>query len=51
MQNEYDLGVLRVVQLLFDDAVADSDVRGRVAQVALNEAFDDIEQNTGTGKR
>lgn len=43
MQDEDDLGVLRVVELLLDDPVADSHVCCGVAKVALDKTFDDIE--------
>lgn len=49
VQDEDDLGVARVVQLLLDDLVPDAHVLSRVAPVALDQAFDDVEEDAGAG--
>lgn len=49
VQEENDLGVARVVELGFDDAIADADVTGRVAEVALDETFEDVKEEARSG--
>jgi hypothetical protein len=47
MQDEDDLGELRAVQLILDNAVALTHVIRCVAEIALNKALQDIEDNAG----
>ena len=50
VKDKDDLGVLRVVYLFDDDAVADPHVGGGIAPVPLDEALDDIEDDAGAEK-
>ncbi len=47
VQDEDDAGVLRAVQRLLDDAVGEADVGRGVAEVALDQALDDVEDYAG----
>lgn len=47
VQDKDNLGEVRLVEKFFDDDVAGADVESGVSKVALYEALDYIEQNSG----
>lgn len=49
MKNEDDFGVLGVVDLFFDDLVADTHVFRGVAPVSLEKTFEDIKDDSRAG--